>query len=396
MSPASGVIVAAGLGTRLAKALGADAPHKAIVTVGGETLVARSTRALSQTVGVDEVIVVLHPEELRGDDGQALQDLLRNAGATAFVEGGARRQDSVRNGVAATTDDGRLVLVHDAARPLLAPSDALLVLARAEEVGAALLATPIQDTTKRVDAQGLIQETVPREQLWRAQTPQVARRDDLLAALDAALRDGVDVTDEAAALERVGKPVAVVEGADTNFKVTTAADLRRAEQILGGSVASVRTGIGTDLHKLVEGRPLILGGVTIPFEKGLLGHSDADVLTHAVIDALLGASGLGDIGEHFPDDDPAYKGADSLTLLASALKAVRSQGLAPVHLDAIVDAERPKLKPHKAAIRESLAAALGLEVASVNLKAKTAEGLGPIGRGEAISATAVVTVTATP
>jgi 2-C-methyl-D-erythritol 4-phosphate cytidylyltransferase/2-C-methyl-D-erythritol 2,4-cyclodiphosphate synthase len=488
---ASGVIVAAGLGTRLAKALPKGAPKKALVPVAGHPLVAWSTWALARTPGVDEVVVVVHAEELaameEGGTAAELAQALRAAGATRFVAGGARRQDSVENGVSACRDDeGRLVLVHDAARPLLDPADAGRALERAHEAGAALLAVPMRDTTKRVDAGGRIQETVPRELLWRAQTPQVARRADLLEALAAARSDGVDVTDEAAALERMGRPVVVVEAPETNFKVTTAADLARAEALLtergerppgawvaqptpspvaqglratvgalsaslvaelnkvgaelaeakaeakrdlsrevldalrqakaapvadalrealsqGAATATpreapmsalggARTGIGTDLHKLVEGRPLILGGVKIEHETGLLGHSDADVLTHAVIDALLGAAGLGDIGEHFPDDDPRFEGADSMALLAQVVADVAAKGYAVAHVDAIVHAERPKLKPHKAAIRASLAEGLGVPVEAVNLKAKTAEGLGPVGRREAMSATVVATL----
>ena len=454
---ASGVVVAAGLGLRLRAELGERTPRKAYVTLAERPLVVWSTWALARVSGVDEVIVVVHPDDLDGLEGSPLGHALRAAGATAFVAGGARRQDSVRNGVqACRAEPDRYVLVHDAARPLLNPADAARALGAARETGAALLAVAVRDTVKRADDVGCVADTVPRDGLWLAQTPQVGARDALLAALDAADEAGVEVTDEAAALERNGVPVKLVAGSSDNFKVTTAPDLDRARErvalgglllppLPSGAVARLsaqlrrtppagtrvdldapgspvgqlrsklralptgtplspqlgapaaprtfpRTGIGTDLHRLVEGRPLILGGVEVPSDKGLAGHSDADALTHAVIDGLLGAAGLGDIGEHFPDTDPAYKGADSQALLRAASKAVAEAGFRVGYVDAIVHAERPKLKPYKAAMRERLSEGLGVHPSCVNLKAKTGETVGPVGRGEAIAATAVVTL----
>ncbi|MGE0711618.1 MAG: 2-C-methyl-D-erythritol 4-phosphate cytidylyltransferase [Planctomycetota bacterium] len=530
---ASGVVVAAGLGTRLARELGAGTPRKGVLEVAGRPLVVWSVAALAQAEGVDEVVVVLHADELATLEEHGLGAALRAAGATRFVQGGARRQDSVRAGVAAAR--GEWVLVHDAARPLLEPADAARALVRARQAGAALLATPARDTIKRVDEGGRVVETVPRELIWRAQTPQVARRDELLAALDDADAGGVEVTDEAMALERMGVTVVVVEAPETNFKVTGAADLERAASLLRGRAAAeaagrsargagrrgagregdpleqlrdelsgareqlkdllggigsllgaeagktmndarqvaselrtaleaesgapgqsaadlratleaaaravggavsgavaaaasvagaaasaaaataepgaaeaganapgagaapgrrgeVRCGLGNDFHRLVPGRKLILGGVEVPFDKGLYGHSDADVLTHAVIDALLGAAGLGDIGEHFPDTDPAYAGASSLALLERVVADVRALGWRVEHVDAVVLAERPKLKDHKPAIRRTLADVLGIPVARLNLKAKTQEGLGPVGEGQAMAAEVVVTL----
>lgn len=469
MGIASGVVVAAGVGVRLAADLGPDSPRKQYVKLVKRPLVLWATHALAQTEGVDEVVVVLHPDDLKLVEEGPLGRALRAAGATAFVAGGARRQDSVERGVQATRGGAdRFVLVHDAARPLLDPEDAARALTKARERGASLLAERVRDTVKRVDGDLRVKETLPRSELWLAQTPQVAGRDALLAALAAAR--AVEVTDEAMALERAGRTVVVVEALAPNFKVTTAPDLKRAEPVLaaraaagealppeveedeaddpvarlrdrlkaegarvqellpglagamdelGGAAksllerlqrevataatpartadeaprpATLRSGIGTDIHRLGPNRPLILGGVTIPFDRGLEGHSDADALLHAVIDALLGAAGLGDIGEHFPDTDPAYKGADSTVLLAKALERVRGKGLVPVHLDTIVHAERPKLAPHKAAIRRRLAALVGLPESAVNVKAKTEEGLGPIGEGRAISCTAIATL----
>jgi 2-C-methyl-D-erythritol 2,4-cyclodiphosphate synthase len=504
------VVVAAGLGSRLAADL-PGVPRKALIELAGHSLAAWSTWALSRTPGVDEVLVVLHPDDVATAEDSDLGRALRAAGATRFVAGGARRQDSVRNGVeAAQAGAGRYVLVHDAARPLLDPADAGRALAKAQEAeGGSLLATPARDTIKRVDGEGRVQATIPRAEVWLAQTPQVAPRDVLLAALDDLA--GEDVTDEAMALERRGVPVVVVEGPPTNFKVTTADDLPRAEQTLeafldagrgapppsageggpepdhesgtarlrarlrdlasgraleslgeagdtdwsqaagdlrdllgeasretasrvsnalraallqaglgGGAgepefgrpdfgdvwesgagplanaLGTIRSGVGTDRHRLVEGRPLILGGVTIPHPKGLAGHSDADALTHAVIDALLGAAGLGDIGEAFPDTDPAFAGADSLELLRKTVDRVRDGGLVVTHVDAVIHAERPKLKPHKAAMRRNLSQVLGVPEAAVNLKAKTGEGVGPVGEEQVIEATCVATLVPAP
>lgn len=413
MSGASGIVVAAGLGLRLAQELGPGAPRKALVTLRGRPLVLWSTWALARTPGVDEVLVVLHPEDLASVPSSPLGAALRAAGATGFVAGGARRQDSVRLGVEATRDDPeRLVLVHDAARPFLDPALAGEALERARAVGGALLAVPVRDTVKRAEQGGeRVRETVSRSGLWLAQTPQVARRDLLLRALLDADRAGVEVTDEAAALERLGLPVELVQSAERNFKVTTAADLERARQVLaawggpwppevaGGGTGGdgrgrveARSGIGTDVHRLVPGRRLVLGGVVVPYELGLLGHSDADALTHAVIDALLGAAGLGDIGEAFPDTDPQWKDADSLELLRATVRRLAGAGVRPGSVDAVVHAERPKLKAWKPAMRAALAGALGLPPELVNVKAKTGEGLDAVGRGEAIAATAIATV----
>lgn len=416
---ASGVVVAAGLGLRLQRELGPGAPRKALVTLRGRPLVLWSTWALARTPGVDEVLVVLHPDDLATLPATPLGQALREAGATRFVAGGARRQDSVRLGVEATRDDPeRLVLVHDAARPFLDPALAGEALERARAVGAALLAVPVRDTVKRA-AQGTdrVEATVPRAGLWLAQTPQVARRDLLLRALGEADQAGVEVTDEAAALERLGLPVELVLSAERNFKVTTAPDLERARAIVAahtgpwppavagasddatagpasaGGAALVRSGLGTDLHRLVPGRRLVLGGVEVPSQLGLLGHSDADALTHAVIDALLGAAGLGDIGEAYPDNDPQWKDADSLALLRHTVERLRQAGLRPLQVDATIHAERPKLKPWKPAMRATLAAALGLPPEAVNVKAKTGEGLDAVGRGEAIAATVLASVT---
>jgi 2-C-methyl-D-erythritol 4-phosphate cytidylyltransferase/2-C-methyl-D-erythritol 2,4-cyclodiphosphate synthase len=407
---ASAIVLAAGTGSRLARALGDGAPRKGLVVVAGRPLVAWSVETLSRTPGVSEVIVVLHDE-----DFEQAQPLLRAAGATGFARGGARRQDSTLSGLKASDPRSEFVLVHDAARPLVERAHVERVLARAREVGAALLAVPAKDTVKRVAADGIVVETPPRKELWLAQTPQVARREQLRAALEAA--GDLEVTDEASALERLGLRVAVVEGSYENLKVTTAEDLPVVTRLLEKSPHEVarrkteplsspltgdparsafRVGLGTDIHRLVADRKLLLGGVEIPFEKGLLGHSDGDALFHAVIDAALGGAGLGDVGEMYSDKDARWKGADSRQLLLGALARVRAKGFEVVQVDVTVRAEAPRLSPFKAAIRSSLASALSLEEARVNIKAKTNEGLDAIGRGEAIAVDAVVLLAEVP
>ena len=255
-----------------------------------------------------------------------------------------------------------------------------------------ILAVPMADTVKRADARRRIIETVPRSGLWRAATPQLFRAGELIGALNAGL-DGI--TDEASAMERAGKTVKVVSCRATNIKVTEPGDERLAECLLEGQggpmpIPEIRVGQGYDSHRLVAGRPLILGGVTIPFERGLDGHSDADVLLHAVTDAVLGAASLDDIGTHFPPSDPKWKGADSGKLLAAVMDLAQAAGWQVVNLDATVICERPKLGALKEQIRANVAKLLGVAPAQVSIKAKTNEKMDAVGREEGMMALATV------
>lgn len=322
---------------------------------------------------------------------------------TYVVEGGESRQESVRRLVEALPPSVEWVVVHDGARPLVDPSLVERVLAAALRDGAAACGLPVHETVKRVASTALVVETVDRDGLWTVQTPQVFRRELLLEAHRRALADGTSVTDDAGLLERMGHPVRMVPGSPANLKVTTPDDLTRAEAWLGregssgsptiGAASSIRTGFGFDVHRLVPGRPLVLGGVTIPWELGLAGHSDGDALSHAVADALLGAAGLGDLGGHFPDDDPAYAGAYSLGLLRRVRDEVAAAGLRIVAVDATVLAQEPRLAPHLAAMTANLREALGSQ-AAVNVKATRPEGLGSLGRVEGIAAFCVATCVA--
>lgn len=311
--------------------------------------------------------------------------------------GGATRAESVLNGLAALAEAGARghdwVLVHDAARCLVRPADvqALIDACRDDPVGG-LLAVPLADTLKGAEADGRVAQTLPREGKWLAQTPQMFRLGALRDALQAHRASGfAGITDEASAIEHAGGRPRLVRGSTHNLKLTYPEDFAVAQALLTDSAAPAwRIGEGWDVHALVPGRRLVLGGVEIPFDKGLLGHSDADALLHAITDALLGAAGLGDIGTWFPDTDARFQGADSTRLLAEACAAVRERGWQPVNVDATVIAQAPRLGPHRAAMQATIARCLALPLDAVNVKAKTAERLGPVGQGLSIEARAVV------
>jgi 2-C-methyl-D-erythritol 4-phosphate cytidylyltransferase/2-C-methyl-D-erythritol 2,4-cyclodiphosphate synthase len=307
------------------------------------------------------------------------------------VDGGQRRQDSVANAFAAIADRADVVVIHDAARPLVSDAVIRRTVDAAVRSGAAIAAVRASDTVKRGDASQRIVETLPRDDIYLAQTPQAFRTSVLRDALGFA----DDATDEAALAERAGYTVRLVEGDVRNLKITSPEDLAMAEHLLGGAApaAALRIGNGYDLHRLVVGRPLILAGVAIPFERGLHGHSDADAVCHAVTDAILGAAAAGDIGRHFPDTDVAWKDANSIDLLRHAAGIVRSAGFDVVNVDVTVVAQRPKLAPHVDQMRGNLARALGCDVSQISVKGKTNEGVDSIGAGESIAVHAVALLT---
>ena len=380
------IIAAAGAGRRL----GAAKP-KQLLDIGGGSMLQHSVMAFLDHPRVSDIVVVLpagHPSLVL-----AAADPARVA-SVRTVAGGDRRQDSVANGFDAVRADSDVVLIHDAARPFVTADLIDRTIDAAMKHGAAIAAVQSRDTVKQVGAGGTITGTIPRETVYLAQTPQGFRRDVLAQAI-AAARSGVEATDEAALAERAGYKVHVVDGDPGNVKVTTADDLEaaRARTATSGKPARTgRAGTGYDLHRLVEGRPLVIGGVTIAFDKGPLGHSDGDVVCHAATDAILGAAALGDIGRHFPDTDPAWKGADSIALLAHAASMVRDAGYEMGNLDVTVILERPKIKDHIDEMRARVAEAIGVDVSRVSIKGKTNEGVDAIGRGEAIAAHAVALV----
>ena len=308
----------------------------------------------------------------------------------AVVQGGAPRAASVRNGLAAAT--GELVAIHDAARPFVSESVITAALTAAAETGAAAPAVPVKDTVKVADPSGRVLDTPDRATLYAVQTPQCFRRALYTRALAAVTGEKARlVTDDCSLFELTGRPVQLTQGDYANLKITTREDLPRPAQ---RKETEMRIGHGYDVHRLVEQRKLILGGVEIPFEKGLLGHSDADVLTHAVMDAVLGAAALGDIGQHFPDNDPEYAGADSLKLACRVAQILKEHGWRIENIDATLLCQRPKLAPHIPAMRTNLAAAFGLPVEAVSVKATTEEHLGFTGEGLGIAAHAVALIEA--
>lgn len=311
-----------------------------------------------------------------------------------IVIGGAERQQSVYNALQELEPEIELVLVHDGARPFVSAETIRETMESAMEHGAAILAVPVKDTIKSAGTDGRVDKTLERSCLWQIQTPQAFRRDLLLAAHAKAAGAGYLATDDASLVEWIGAEVRIVKGSYYNFKITTPEDLLLAQAVAEekGMLFMQRVGLGYDVHQLVAERPLILGGVEVPYEKGLAGHSDADVLLHAIADALLGAAGMGDIGQHFPDSDPKYKGISSQILLQEVAQKIKAAGWRTSNVDAVVAAQEPKLASFIPQMNRTIAALLAIESDRVNVKATTTEKLGFVGRKEGIAAQAVVLI----
>lgn len=381
---AAAIIVAGGSGSRMGR-------PKQFLPLAGSTVVEWSLKCFTEMPEIESVVLVLGAEAFR-EHGARLA-----GGKVVVVEAGPTRMGSVRNGFAALPEDVGVVAVHDGARSMITPEIVRATLAEAAASGAAVAAVPVKDTLKVAEKGGRrVEETPERARYWAAQTPQTYRRSVLKEALDRFAGDA-DATDESQLVERCGHRVALVESSYENFKITTPEDLTMATAIIesrAGGARGARTGFGYDIHRLVEGRELWLAGVKLPHSKGLLGHSDGDAVLHACCDAVLGALGLGEIGIAFPPSDPKFKGLASKDIVAHTLGKVAEAGGEIAHLDATLIAEEPKLKPHYAALKSSLAALFRLPESSVSLKAKSNEGLDAVGRGEAIVCHAVATVLA--
>jgi 2-C-methyl-D-erythritol 4-phosphate cytidylyltransferase/2-C-methyl-D-erythritol 2,4-cyclodiphosphate synthase len=372
------LLVAAGSGQRF----GGPVP-KQFLPVAGRPVIRHAAEALLRAD------LLLQPVGAPAAISRALAGL---AHATP-VAGGGERQDSVLAGLEALTEDPPdIVLVHDAARPVIPDGTIDALLAALETHDGAIPAVPVADTLKRVE-QGEIVETVSRAGLWRAQTPQAFRFSTLLALHRAAGRGGV--TDDAALLERAGHKVAVIAGSEDNIKLTYPEDIARLERVITGHLWP-RTGTGFDVHVLAEGRKMILCGVEVPHSHGLDGHSDADVGIHALCDAIYGALAEGDIGRHFPPSEASWKDADSARFLRHAAGRIAARGGVLANADVTLICERPKITPHAEAMRARLADLLGVPVSRVSVKATTTERLGFTGRGEGIAAQAAATVMLPP
>lgn len=374
------VIVAAGRGTRAG-----DAAPKQYRQIAGETILARAVRPFLDHPRIARVVVVIHPE----DGGHYTAAVPPHDKLTAPVFGGASRQGSVNRGLQAlAANPPDLVLIHDAARPFVTRPLIDRVIEALAGASAAVPALPVSDTLKRINPDGRVAETVPRAQLYAAQTPQGFDFAAIHAAHERA--HGGSYTDDAAIAEAAGLEVVVVAGDPDNVKLTTAEDIAAAEVRLGAG--ETRVGTGYDVHAFGPGDHVMLGGLAIPHHRGLVGHSDADVVLHALTDAVLGALAEGDIGSHFPPSDPAWRGAASEQFLAFAASRSAARGGIIQHLDATILAEEPRIASYRDAMRSQIAGICAISVARVAVKATTSEGLGFIGREEGIAALATATI----
>ena len=427
MAATSAVIPASGLGRRL----NSDT-DKAFAPLAGQPLIAHALAVFQDSPEIEEVVLVVRAEQI----GRA-RELARERGfakVKAVVPGGEVRQDSVRSGLAEVSPGCDVIAVHDGARPLVTREIIASSIDAARADGAAIAAVPITDTIKSSLDGRFVKSTLDRERLYAVQTPQTFAREVIRSAYERAYADRYFGTDDASLVERLGLPVRIVQGSYENIKVTTPTDIAIAEAImraraegsrdpgiqgsrgpgpeLAGSAFDVgcstldvpthspilpfshypiltRVGQGYDVHRFGPGRKLFLGGVEFPGEEGLLGHSDADVMLHAVADAVLGAAGAGDIGRLFPDTDPAYKDIRSTVLLARVAEIVAELGWRVGNVDVTLVAERPRIAKHVPAMQRNIAEALRIAPEQVGVKASTAEGLGPIGEGLGIECHAV-------
>lgn len=370
------ILLAAGKGLRAGLK-----QNKMFAQLAGRTPLEYSLRACKKAGCFENAVIVCQECEM--------QKARRIAGRlfphAIYAVGGVTRQESAYAGLRALPADADIVAIHDGARCFITPELIVRCVQSCEVYGSGVAGRRCTDTVKTIDAADYFVHTLNRDEIILVETPQVFRRAEIAEAYEAAFRDGFTGTDDAGLMERIGKPVRLVESREENFKLTIPHDFIRGERQLWES-RQMRVGQGYDIHALVPGRRLILGGVEIPHEKGLSGHSDADALTHALIDALLGAAALGDIGEWFPDTDPAYQGADSMLLLEQVREALEDKFWEILNIDATIFAEKPKLSPYKEGIRQNIAEALNLSLKQVNIKAKTAEKFGAVGGGEAIAA----------
>jgi len=403
------IVAAAGYGQRL----GAKRA-KQFLDLAGEPVLIRTLRHFEECPHVDQIIVAL-PEEEK-DPFTQLASAFRLKKIAHLIAGGEERQESVYNALQVVPrEHTEIIVVHDGVRPFVTSEEIARVIEAARAVGAAILAVPASDTVKEVEGNRVIR-TLNRSRLYLVQTPQAFRSEVLFEAYERAMREGFIATDDAALVEHYGWPVCVVEGSARNIKITWPEDLILGEALLrtplktaeggesaeekkeplapstssaasaGRIIEGLRIGIGYDIHPLEEGRKLILGGIEIPFTRGLAGHSDADVLIHSLCDAILGAAALGDLGQHFPDSDPRYKNISSLKLLEEVMALAFRHGYTVENVDATILAEQPRLSSFIEAMRVKLAEVMKISPHRVSVKAKTHERLDPIGRGEAIAA----------
>lgn len=368
------VIVAGGSGSRMGR-------PKQMLPLGAKPVLVRTVEAFLQTPEIKEIVVVT-PSENRAE-------LQKRFPGIVFADPGKTRLLSVKNGFLKTSAASQLVAVHDGARPLVEPAHISACLQAARQYGAAVLAVPVKDTVKVCEG-GFVQNTLDRAVLWAAQTPQCYRRPVLAEALEKFGQEE-GATDESQLVEKLGIKVRVVPSSYKNNKITTPEDLIFAEALLENSVI-YRTGFGFDLHRLEPGRKLFIGGAEIPHTKGFLGHSDGDLVLHALCDAVLGALCAGEIGILFPPTDESIKGISSVKIVKKVLEIVRARHAQIEHIDATIITQEPKIKPHYETVRKSLAEVFEMPLENVSFKSKSHEHVGEIGRGEAAMCHAVATL----
>lgn len=380
------ILLAAGAGKRMQ-----CEANKIFLRLGSYSVLQWNLRHLAQVADVTEVVIVVADGEVDAIQKEVvgIPDL---PWQPMLVLGGAERQDSVVAGTQAVSDKADIILVHDGARPMAKPALFNAVAEAAQQYGAAVAAVPVVDTIKQVKADQTVVKTLTRSELYAVQTPQGFRRSWLIEAQEYARKTQFVGTDDVSLVEHQGKPVHIVSSDYTNCKLTTPADIVKAKQYLGVTEPMMRVGFGYDVHRFKTGRPCVLGGVQIESEIGPDGHSDADVLIHALMDALLGAAGLPDIGYWFPPEDEAFKGASSMELLKQVVTLLHEKGFKAYNVDVMVIAEAPKLKPHISAMKANLSGVLGIGEDFISVKATTHEKLGAFGRLEGLAAQAVATL----
>lgn len=376
------IIPAAGFGTRMG-----SAEPKQYLLLAGKPIIVHTVSAFIQNPNITDIVVVVPKDRVKQTESLLSEHQIFTDSVTV-VPGGRRRQDSVYLGLMALPSDNTIVLVHDGARPLIPQAVIDRCYEGAVQRGAVIAAIPVKDTLKKAEPDGAVLATVDRKELFQAQTPQAAQKELLLSAYKA--NGDIDVTDESSLLEKANIPVTIVEGAETNIKVTRPEDLILAEKIITQKGSMMRIGHGYDAHRFAKGRKLVLGGVTIPHSHGLAGHSDADVLTHALCDAILGALGAGDIGKHFPDSDAAFKDIYSIKLLREVMDTARKEGYSLGNADITIVCQAPKIAPHIDDMKNLLLHCCNSAADSINIKATTTEKMGFTGRQEGISCHAVV------
>lgn len=382
------IIPAAGNATRM------RGIHKTMYRLAGVPVLIRALKAFHHIDSVGEMIVAVRPEDM-----EAVRRLVSHYPLDVpvlVVPGGSTRQESVTNALAVADARFDFVAIHDGARPLIDTEDIIAVFDAAFSCGAAALGVPVKDTVKLTDNQRIL-ETLPREKMVAIRTPQVFRKQLYLQGCEQAKKSHADYTDDCQLLEAIGAEIQIVYGQDSNIKVTTPSDLQIAEALLRESGRNenmnIRVGHGYDVHRLTQGRKLIIGGVAIPYEYGLEGHSDADVLVHAIMDSMFGALAMGDIGQHFPDTDGAYYNIDSMLLLKKTVEIVAQEGYSIGNIDSTILAQAPKLAPYIEQMRKNIAEVCGVDPEQISVKATTEERLGFTGSKEGMAAHAVCLLT---